>query len=559
MAYSESELPEGIQDILAYMPRDMRQRALADYETHYQPFLAMLAGWKSAVQSHYAYGEEAAIARLQEQFFPLGDWKFPAQGLAIPQRPPERATDISADAQFTDSSNRPWISCGDGWVQPTALHQAALQMVNEDWIVTIDVDYLGAGQPEAILERGQLAFVAGAEEFIVALGAAQWWVQTPNQRLRPARFSRYDGYMSFEREMQTARMNQKHLELWLPPCYPYSRKIVRLSMAPNAQSDPNAPDVSWAGSVTTGFRFVGLIRNPGQRATSALRAQANLRRGGQLVYLNPVPIAQAAVQTNYFHAPFASHGSEYALRATGAPDIFAGVVYVDDGPIPASLYRIPGNDPKAKHLDAVLQFPQKDARRANVKLYFGSTGQETGDARDDPGFAGIDAIALYVPVPHYRRRDRWFAGNASGKRQSRMVSQRFASAAAHGGRHHGDYPATEKFVWRSAALSLRDSRNHSRSGRGQYALEFVSVAFHRPERDQFDARYDEIPAANYVPLMQNLRAGVRARPRCRDAARFSAVGCGELSGLRFIAILRDGVFPSAGARRLTLRGFHEIV
>ena len=514
MAYNESEVPEGVRDILAYMPREMRQRVLADYESHYEPFLAMLAGWKGAVQQHYERGENAAIARLQEQFFPLGDWKFPAQGLAIPQRPPERATDILADSQFTDSSNRPWISCGDGWVQPTALPaspQPSLQVVNNtDWLMTIDVDYLGAGQPEAVLERGQLAFVAGAEEFVAALAEAEWWVQTPNQSARPARFNRYDGYMSFEREMQTARMNQKQLELWLPPCYPYSRKIVRLSMAPDAQSDLNAPDLSWTGNVTTGFRFVGIIRNPGRRSQTALRAQAG--RGGQMIYLNPVPIAQAAVQTNFFYAPFASHGSEYALRAAGAPDIFAGVVYVDDAPIPASLYRTPGNDPKAKHLDAVLQFPRMEARRANAKIYFGSTGQETGDARDQPGSLDLTPLKFTSPfriiggatVGSPETRAEWVrtAWHQSVLRPPLLTEGDITEIIRQKKNSFGDLLrfryATREIIHDPAEGSMHWS-----------SYLWPSIV---PSENNFDARYGEIPASNYVPLMQNLRLSFERGP-----------------------------------------------
>ena len=397
MAYSESDVPEDIRDILAYMSREMRQRVLADYETHYAPFLSMLAGWKGALQTHYAYGEDAAIARLQEQFFPLGEWKFPAQGLAIPQRPPERTTDIRAESEMTDSSLRPWLSCGEGWVHPTALHQASLQTVDSDWIVLIDVDYLGAGQVEPLLERGQLAFVAGAEEFVSTLAEAEWWVQTERQRPRKARFSRYGGYMSFEREIQSARLNQKHLELWLPPCYPYSRKIVRLAVQPNAQPDPDAPDTSWAGNVTTGFRFIGVIRNPNHRAVAALRSQANARRAGQLVYLNPIPVVQTAVQSNFWPAPFPRHGMDYSLRATGAKDVYAGVVYTDDVTAPTSLYRVASNDPKALYDDVVMQFPQNDARRANAKFYYGSFGQESGDSRDEPGVLDMTPLKFTVP------------------------------------------------------------------------------------------------------------------------------------------------------------------
>ena len=512
MAYSESEVPEGVRDILSYMPRDMRQRVLADYESHYAPFLAMLAGWKDALHTHYAYGEDSAIARLQEQFFPLGDWKFPAQSLAIPQRPPERTTDISADSQMTDSANRPWISCGDGWVHPTTLHRADLQMVNENWLVTIDVDYLGAGQIDALLERGQLAFVAGAEEFVAAFAEGKWWVETPNQKARPARLTRYGGYMSFEREMQTARMNQKQLELWLPACYPYSRKIVRLSLPPNAPPDPDAPDTSWAGPVTTGFRFIGVIENPSRRSQTALRAHSTQSRGGPFLYLNPVPIAQAAVQTNFWPAPFPQHGSEYALRAVGAPDIFAGVVYVDDAPVPASLYRLPSNDPKAKYHDAVLQFPQREARRASVKLYYGSGGQETGGARDEPGALDLTPLKFTAPfrviggatVGSPETRAEWVrtAWYQSVLRPPMLTEGDITEIIRQRKNSFGDL-LRFRYATREIIHDPAEGSMHWRS------YLWPSVV---PSEGSFDARHGEIPAANYVPLMQSLRLAFERGP-----------------------------------------------
>ena len=39
-------------------------------------------------------------------------WKFPAQGLAVPQRPPERTTEIQPESEFVAPAGRPWLSCG---------------------------------------------------------------------------------------------------------------------------------------------------------------------------------------------------------------------------------------------------------------------------------------------------------------------------------------------------------------------------------------------------------------------------------------------------------------
>lgn len=105
MADDERDLPPGVRDVLAHLPREMRRRVLADYETHYAPFLSLLAGWKGAVQEHYLQSEAASVARLEEQFFPLGSWHFPAQALAVPQRPVPRTVEIGFGTALTDSAN----------------------------------------------------------------------------------------------------------------------------------------------------------------------------------------------------------------------------------------------------------------------------------------------------------------------------------------------------------------------------------------------------------------------------------------------------------------------
>ena len=185
MADDETELPPDVRDILARIPREMRRRVVADYETHYAPFLAMLAGWKGAVQEHYVQAEKSSVARLEEQFFPLGDWKFPAQTLAVPQRPPARTTDVTEGLTFTDSAGSPWTACGAGWIQPTALREASVQWSGGDCLVVLDVDQVAAEPAEIVLERGQLAFLGVPEEALAALGRAAWWVLIPGDGVPP--------------------------------------------------------------------------------------------------------------------------------------------------------------------------------------------------------------------------------------------------------------------------------------------------------------------------------------------------------------------------------------
>jgi hypothetical protein len=400
MADDETDLPPNVRDILARMPREMRHRVVADYETHYAPFLAMLAGWKGAVQEHYLQAEKSSVAHLEEQFFPLGDWKFPAQTLAVPQRAPARTTDIAEGTPFTDPVGSPWVACGEGWIQPTSLRDIAVQWAEKDCLIVIDVDHPAAEPVENILERGQLAFLGVPEEVLEALDRAAWWVLTPEDGFRAAQFTRFDGYMAFEREMQTARMNQRHLDLWLPPFHPYGRKMVRLG---RAESDAPPPGLLLERQhldrrLDSGFRFVGIIPAPVGRTAAALRGLGTRRSDPSWISLNAVPVVQTGLSDNVFYPPFPHVGQDHALRMSGVPGIFAATVRHDGLDVPSSLVRLPSQDPLATEPDVQVQFPQVQAGVTQVKIYHGSWGRSRMGALDTP--TSLERAPLRFSVPY---------------------------------------------------------------------------------------------------------------------------------------------------------------
>lgn len=398
MADDETHLPPNVRDILARLPREMRHRVVADYETHYAPFLALLAGWKGAVQEHYVQAEKSSLARLEEQFFPLGDWKFPAQTLAVPQRPPARTTDIAAGAAFTDPAGAPWQASGEGWVQPTVLRDVSLRWSDDQLYVTIEADALPSEPLENILKRGQLAFLGVPEEILEALAGADWWVATPYEPLRAACLTRFDGYLSFEREMQMARMNQRHLDLWLPPFHPYGRKMVNLSLAENAVPPPGGllASLGLDRGLDTGVRFVGVL-TPRGRAAAALREMSAHRLQDPWISLNAVPVVQTAQSDNIFYPPFPQIGQDHALRMSGVPSIFAATVRQDGHDVPATLIRLPSSDPLASEMDVQVQFPQARAGITQVKIYHGSWGQRGG--RDAPSLLEKAPLRFSTPYP----------------------------------------------------------------------------------------------------------------------------------------------------------------
>lgn len=396
MPFDENDVPAEVQDILAHLPRPMRQRVLADYETHYAPFLALLAGWKGAVQTHYTLGQASALARLEEQFFPLGNWNFPSQALAIPQRPPERTADVPFEEPFSEPPGHPWISCGRGWLQPTTLRELSLRSEGAGNLnLTLDVEQVGNAPIEALLARGQLAFVAAPDEVVGALARGQWWVQTATGALRPAVCARYDGYLLFEREMQAGRLNQRQLDLWLPPFHPYSRKMICLRLATSDEIRQAAwdagPEMMVPSRARTGFRFLAALSGLDKHVAQILGGQgaattapADASTSTDLFYLNAIPVVQTAVMDNLFYAPFPRVGQEYALRVSGLPNLFAAVAYNDGALAPASLLRVPSNDPRASEPDVEVRIAQApQAKKMRVKLYHGSRGREPGSGVGD--------------------------------------------------------------------------------------------------------------------------------------------------------------------------------
>ncbi len=376
--------------MLAHLPREMRRRVLADYETHYAPFLSLLAGWKGAVQEHYLQSEAASVARLEEQFFPLGNWRFPAQALAVPQRPVPRTVEIGFGTALTDSANNPWIVGGNGWLQPTALRDLSVRRAGPDYLVTLDLDYLATGPIEPILTQGQLAFVAAPEEALQALERGSWWVWTPGGEARPLSVTRFDGYLQFERDMQTARLSQRQLDLWLPPFYPYSRKIVCLRLGESGTPPP--PEIERVGQdPKSGFRCVGLLPALAARPAAALRAMT--------VSLNAVPAVQTALSDTVIYPPFPRVGQDHALRLPGVPRLFAASVRQDGRPVPSSLIRLPSPDPLAAEPDVQVQFPQAGAGVTEVKLYYGSLGAEAADTLDLPAALEKAPLRFLVPFP----------------------------------------------------------------------------------------------------------------------------------------------------------------
>ena len=201
------------------------------------------------------------------------------------------------------------------------------------------------GNAVLIAQRGQLVFVAGDEALVAALERAEWWAQIGGDTARPARLTRYDGWLEFEREMQTARINQRQLDLWLPPCHPYARKFVCLQAEDAPASRAAPPDFAGLTEPSAELRFLARLDTTDARVLALFRAVEARASDTPIFYLNAVPVIQAGVSDSVIPAPFPRVGQEYGLRLTGLANIFAAAAYNDNVRVPASMARIPNTDP----------------------------------------------------------------------------------------------------------------------------------------------------------------------------------------------------------------------
>ena len=205
--------------------------------------------------------------------------------------------------------------------------------------------------------------------------------------------------MAFEREMQTARMNQRQLDLWLPPFHPYGRKMVRLGLS--AATEPPHPLLAAQRldrGLDAGFRFVGIIPSPQGQAAATLRGMGGRRSGPAWVSLNAVPVVQTGLSDNIFYPPFPHVGQEHALRMTGVPGIFAATVRHDGLDVPSSVIRLPSQDPLATEPDVQVQFPQVQAGVTQVKIYYGSWGRGRMGMLDTP--TSLEKAPLRFGIPY---------------------------------------------------------------------------------------------------------------------------------------------------------------
>jgi hypothetical protein len=337
------------EEILAHLHPDVQQRIRQNW-SEFGPFVALLSAWSTVLDEHLVQVERHVVERLSERFLPEGNWHFPAQTLAIPES--LRPRDISpVESPFSDEVARfPWTPCGTGWTLPSrVVRWEVLRGPNDQAAVVFHVQHQSSDQDAALLtaERGQLAFVAGTEGLVGALAEVPWAIQYPQRPWEPAVAERYRGYLELEEELYVARPSQAHLEAWLPPCHPYSRKFLHLRPRPAAEESLVQP-WNWVAQARpfntpeddANVRLAALIDRPLREALEAYQGPGPL-------LLNAVPVAQMGVRGEPIVTTMQSVGETIKVTFSGLPSFFAATARLGSQPQPASFMREQPHDPRA--------------------------------------------------------------------------------------------------------------------------------------------------------------------------------------------------------------------
>lgn len=359
-------------EIIEALDESVRRRIESNLQ-HYAPFLAMLTAWKQAIEADLEAAEQRVMHRLLSQHLPAGEWRFPAQTLAVPQEPLQRDWDVTKSF-YDPLSATEWIPSGRGWTLPTRLESGQLLPLQNQSLLILNFVVTSplAGQTLLTSEQGQLLFVAAEESFLQALSQAQWFVQQPRQGLRRAETTRYEGYLEFERELAVSRWSQRHLEAWLPPFYPYSRKFLHIRPARSSDPAPLLPFIDECPPQT--LRLIAIV----DESTASRLQSASVH---SLFLPNALPVIQAScMQQQLAEIPF-EVGEQTRATFAGVVNCFCAIAYRETQPLRArfEVERAHEESSLESLLAKRLGVPVNvycDTDATLVKIYFNTVGEE---------------------------------------------------------------------------------------------------------------------------------------------------------------------------------------
>src|SRR6476646_7907724 len=131
----------------------VKQRIIDD--ARYAPMLALLEAWHQETTSHLRQFEVNLVSRLTAEIGRVGDWRFPMQTLAVPEKPGRR--EVSPETRFQDTiADTFWSPCGSGWTLPTKIDRPA-EVRRRGWdeyILVCDIHYENREKDTRLLVEG---------------------------------------------------------------------------------------------------------------------------------------------------------------------------------------------------------------------------------------------------------------------------------------------------------------------------------------------------------------------------------------------------------------------
>ena len=286
-------------------------------DTYSRPFEKYLEEWSALLAKRLAHAHRDVAGQISARILPHGEWRFPAQALLLPQSLAWRqitsaqtspmSTPLIRRRKTTFEDDRePWTPCGNGWVRPIAKLSASLNRNACQWNLrhTPDPEEPGLFDPE----QGLLVCIAAEEEAVALLSRAKQhygnalkqgeeesgviWSAQIGGRAYSVQVERYEGYFEMERALRLSAPTTPALETWLPPFYPYSRKILHLRFSTGSTASPFSAYSASEQGLSSSAEPADITLSVTLEGDVGEMLRERLKNGDDWLLLNPVVAAQ---------------------------------------------------------------------------------------------------------------------------------------------------------------------------------------------------------------------------------------------------------------------------
>jgi hypothetical protein len=375
------------EPLLQHLDSTVRERILQNLK-HYAPLLGMLLAWKETMEAELEAVQQKLLVGMLRQFLPSGQWNFPAQAIAVLEQPFAEQWDL--DTVLHDPlSDTAWVVCGSGFTLPISLEKYTMCPYHNGFLLQLWLTRT-SGYHDLFREgQGMLIFVAGSEDLFSRLVRAEWVLTLPRQGAFAMEVSRYEGFLEFERQLGAARASQRHLEPFLPPFHPYSRKF--LLCRPNFERPTTTPQ---AESLSDNQLLISVFID--EAACSLIEAHP---RSEPLFLLNALPVIQAQVLRQSVQAVPFEAGEWVKVSFAGVQNCFFASAYGESSHRRA-WFEIESENIAPEFFAGYIVNVFAEPNSEEVSIYYDCKGREIGAEISSPAMLSGGRGALFsVPYP----------------------------------------------------------------------------------------------------------------------------------------------------------------